>query len=198
MCVQWGLKSSCSSAQSDQSSLSSCRKYASLAIQTATRKDSNDMPDVFLRVAVPNMIFFLSMKNLVVSNMSTSWRQYKRNYYLRFFFFCFFFFCFGKWTRPLSRCVTMHLRLTYLFHYILFCIHYKNMSIQIYRKFHLQKTENFQIKKNLTFFSYFCSKHRLWVLSEDVLTNTHNLCFWAEIRKIMYTPVKVLLYKSWV
>ena len=22
-----------------------------------------------------------------------------------------------------------------------------------------------------------------------VLTSTHNLCFWAEIRKLMYTPV---------
>ena len=26
-------------------------------------------------------------------------------------------------------------------------------------------------------------------LDEAVLTSTHNLCFWAEIRKIMYTPV---------
>ena len=25
--------------------------------------------------------------------------------------------------------------------------------------------------------------------AEAVLTSTHNLCFWAEIRKIMYTPV---------
>ena len=40
--------------------------------------------------------------------------------------------------------------------------HYENMPIQIYRKFHLQKTESFQIKKN-SYFSYFCSKHRLWV-----------------------------------
>ena len=32
--------------------------------------------------------------------------------------------------------------------------------------------------------------------SEAVLTSTHNLCFWAEIRKIMYTPV--LLYTSGV
>ena len=24
---------------------------------------------------------------------------------------------------------------------------------------------------------------------QAVLTSTHNLCFWAEIRKIMYTPV---------
>ena len=25
--------------------------------------------------------------------------------------------------------------------------------------------------------------------TEAVLTSTHNLCFWAEIRKLMYTPV---------
>ena len=46
---------------------------------------------------------------------------------------------------------------------------------------------------------YYCSKHRLWVLirtalarrfsGEAVLTSTHNLCFWAEIRIILYTPV---------
>ena len=30
-------------------------------------------------------------------------------------------------------------------------IHYENMPIQIYRKFHLQKTENFQIRKLIFF-----------------------------------------------
>ena len=29
-------------------------------------------------------------------------------------------------------------------------------------------------------------------LAEAILTSTHNLCFWAEIRKIKYTPVKVM------
>ena len=41
--------------------------------------------------------------------------------------------------------------------------HYENTPIQIYRKFDIQKTENFQIKDS-DIFSYFCSKHRLWVL----------------------------------
>ena len=41
--------------------------------------------------------------------------------------------------------------------------HYENTPIQIYRKFHLQKTENFQIKK-LWYFSYFCPKHTLLVV----------------------------------
>ena len=41
------------------------------------------------------------------------------------------------------------------------------------------KTYNFQIKKKS---AYFCSKHKL--LCEAVLTSTHNLRFWAEIKKI--------------
>ena len=41
--------------------------------------------------------------------------------------------------------------------------HYENTLIQIYGKFLFQKTENFQIKK-LSYFLYFRSKHRLWVL----------------------------------
>ena len=53
------------------------------------------------------------------------------------------------------------------------------------------KNSEFSVKK-LWYFSYFCSKHRLWVLvrtASGVPTSTHNLCFWAEIRKIMYTRV---------
>ena len=44
------------------------------------------------------------------------------------------------------------------------------------------KIGNFS-EKTFWYFSYFCSKHRLWVLIEAVLTSTHNLCFWAEITK---------------
>ena len=39
---------------------------------------------------------------------------------------------------------------------------------------------------HLTFFlycSYFCSKHKLWVLNEAVLSSTQNLCFREKIRK---------------
>ena len=52
-------------------------------------------------------------------------------------------------------------------------------------------TENFSTKKwknsdkKFWYFSYFCSKHRLWVL----VRTASNLCYRAEIRKIMYTPV---------
>ena len=60
------------------------------------------------------------------------------------------------------------------------------------------ENEFFSIKI-LIFFSNFCSKHRLWYSLEPPLTRTHNLCFWSEIRKLMYTPVNpVLLYKSGV
>ena len=68
--------------------------------------------------------------------------------------------------------------------------HYENTPILIYCKFHLQKTENFQMK-NCDIFHisaqnidcrYSLEPHRA------VLTSTYNLCFRAEIRKIMYTP----------
>ena len=39
-------------------------------------------------------------------------------------------------------------------------LHYENTPIQTYRKFHHQKTASFQIK-NLIFFIYFCSKHKI-------------------------------------
>ena len=32
-------------------------------------------------------------------------------------------------------------------------------------------------------------RYSLERLREAVLTSTNNLCFWAEIRKLMYTPV---------
>ena len=55
------------------------------------------------------------------------------------------------------------------------------------------KNDNFQFKF-YGFFSYFCSKHRLWVhvitpSSEAILASSHNLCFRAKIWKKMYTPL---------
>ena len=60
------------------------------------------------------------------------------------------------------------------------------------------KIENYR-QKTFDIFSYFCSKHRLWVHAEAVLTSTHNLCYGAKIRKTgipLHSPV--LLYKSGV
>ena len=41
--------------------------------------------------------------------------------------------------------------------------HYENTSVQIGTKIPPPKTKNVQIKKSVFFFSYFCSKHRLWI-----------------------------------
>ena len=57
----------------------------------------------------------------------------------------------------------------------------QNTPIQIYRKFHLQKLKIFRWK-TLTFSIFLLKKY---------IVGTHNLCFWAEIRKI-------LLHKSGV
>ena len=58
--------------------------------------------------------------------------------------------------------------------------HYENTPIQIYGKFHLQKTEFFQIKTPI-FFIFLLKKQivgtRLNRFGEAVLTSTHNLCF---------------------
>ena len=51
--------------------------------------------------------------------------------------------------------------------------HYENTPIQIYRKSHLQKLKNFRQKK-MIFFSYFCSKHRLWVLVRTAYVLSKN------------------------
>ena len=46
-------------------------------------------------------------------------------------------------------------------------IHYENTPIQIYWKFHHQKLKVFRQK--FWYFSYFCSKHRLWILVRTAL-----------------------------
>ena len=62
--------------------------------------------------------------------------------------------------------------------------HYENTPIQICRKFHLlispPKLKIFRQKTLLFIFLFKC---------EAVLTSTYNLCFSAETRQIMYTPV---------
>ena len=64
-------------------------------------------------------------------------------------------------------------------------------------------TENFTTKKwkknqiKKWYFSYFCSKPRLWVLvrtASAVLTSTDNLGFWAEIKKYNVYPCKPQFY----
>ena len=71
-------------------------------------------------------------------------------------------------------------------------LHYENAPIQIYRKFHLQKTENFQIKISDIFHisaqNIDCG-YSLEPPRRGGSNEYHNLCFWAEIRKLIYTPV---------
>ena len=62
----------------------------------------------------------------------------------------------------------------------LFPFHYENAPVQIYRKLHRQKTENFQIKN--------CDIFHISAQNIDSNEYTQSM-FWAEIRKKMYTPV---------
>ena len=43
------------------------------------------------------------------------------------------------------------------------------------------------VYRGIHYFSYFCSKHRLWVLvrTASVLTSTHNLCFEQKYEKYL-------------
>ena len=86
--------------------------------------------------------------------------------------------------------------------------HYENTPIQIYRKFHLQKTENFQIKNSDIFHisaqnidcGYSLEPPRRGSSNIDCGYSLEPPCrggsneypqsmFWAEIWKLMYTPV---------
>ena len=70
--------------------------------------------------------------------------------------------------------------------------HYENTPIQIYGKFHLQKTENFQIK-NPDIFHISTQNIDCGYSLEPPRRGGSNeypqSMFWAEIRKIIYTPV---------
>ena len=57
--------------------------------------------------------------------------------------------------------------------------HYANMSVQYTAIFHGCKNDNFQ----MIFFSYFCSKHRLWV---HVRTASVKSMFWSKTKKTGY------------
>ena len=46
-----------------------------------------------------------------------------------------------------------------------------------------------------SYFSYFCSKHRLCVHAEAVLTSTHNVCFGAKVgKKVIHLQTPVVFY----
>ena len=77
--------------------------------------------------------------------------------------------------------------------------HYENTPIQLYN-FTTKKMKTFRWKILVVFIfqnidcGYSIEPPRRggsneYPLGEAILTSTHNLCFWAEIRKVMYIPV---------
>ena len=71
-------------------------------------------------------------------------------------------------------------------------LHYENTPIQIYRKISSPKTENFQIKIS-DIFLVSAQNIDCWYSLEPPRRGGSNeypqSMFWAEIRKIMYTPL---------
>ena len=70
--------------------------------------------------------------------------------------------------------------------------HYENTPIQIYRKFHLQKTKFFQIKNSDIFYISAQNIDCGYSLEPPRRGGSNEYpqsMFYAEIRKIMYTPV---------
>ena len=66
------------------------------------------------------------------------------------------------------------------------CLHYENKSIQIYWKFYHQKNESFQMKNSKLFH---ISAQNIDCGYSGGSNEYPQSMFWAEIRKIMYTPV---------
>ena len=82
-------------------------------------------------------------------------------------------------------------------------IHYENTLIQICRKFHLQKTENFQIKKTLIFFIFLLKTYivgtrynnkypKSMFLSRNKKTNLHPCKSQFYYIKMGFKGVKIL------
>ena len=70
--------------------------------------------------------------------------------------------------------------------------HYENKPIQIYWKFYYQKNENFQIKILMFFFFLLKNTDCGYSLEPPRRGGSNEYpqsMFWAEIRKIIYTPV---------
>ena len=100
---------------------------------------------------------------------------------------------FCAYTRPRYQ-VSVYRTIGPLVLSVLLTIHYDNRPMQYTAILMAVKMTIFQLKYS-DYFSYICSKHRLWVhnLDEAVLMSTHNLCFRAKIRKNVY-PCKPQFY----
>ena len=72
--------------------------------------------------------------------------------------------------------------------------YYENTPIQIYRKFHLQKPKIFRLKKSDIFHNPAQNIDCGYSLEPSRRGSSNEYpqsMFWAEIRKIMYTPVNL-------
>ena len=67
--------------------------------------------------------------------------------------------------------------------------HYANMSVQYTAIFHGCKNDNFQMNFFDIFLIFAQNIDCVYTLEPPLLTSTHNLCFRAKNKKIMYTPV---------
>ena len=83
--------------------------------------------------------------------------------------------------KAILQIIVMLITKTHLFKYT------ENFTTTKY-KFQIKNSNIFHISAQNIDCGYSLEPPR-FRLSEAVLTSTHNLCFWAEIRKIMYTPV---------
>ena len=87
-------------------------------------------------------------------------------------------------------------------HYEKTPMHYENMRIQIYWKFYHRKMKKIQIKNSDIFYisaQNIDCRYSLEPPRRGGSNEYPQSLFWAEIRKIMYTPVTpILLYKSGV
>ena len=69
-------------------------------------------------------------------------------------------------------------------------------AIQYTVIFYRCKNDYFQMK-NCDVFHIFAQNMDRWYTSEAVLTNTHNLCFRAKIRNIVYACKPQVYYIAW-
>ena len=152
--------------------------------------------------------FFLSCSLIckcfpcVMTKRNLAWNETTYNSFKPLLCLVFFFYLY-LWIDPCLLVCLVHVIL-FIIRIHIFPANSANLdAAQIRCRFmrHITKTRLFKYIENCTFknwkfldknsdiFSNYCSKHRLWVLVRTVLTSTQNLCFWAEIRKIIYTPV---------
>ena len=93
-CTQLRLKSACISMQSDQSSLSTWKNFASLAIQDAPSEDSDPIAQMYLRICAPSEVSDQTAHSCsLVWNFTGCTSPKVCFLMLRFIFFFLFFFC---------------------------------------------------------------------------------------------------------